>query len=278
MKRKRLRIGSQLRNLLLKPRDKKQLGDLLKSAFEKNMIDAEALMMIEGVLNVSDMQARDIMRPRSQIDAIDISKKPEEFILFVIETAHTRFPVFEDGINNIIGILLAKDLLKFTSDHEFEIRDILRPPIFIPESKRLNVLLKEFRTQRNHIAIVVDEHGGVAGMVTIEDVLEQIVGDIEDEFDYDETEGNIIEENPRQFRVKATTEISDFNRFFATSYEDVEFSTIGGLVTQKFGYLPENEEKISFDGFDITIIRSDSRQIHSIQINIPDPKKSMELK
>ena len=278
MKRKRLRIGSQLRNLLLKPRDKKQLGDLLKSAFEKNMIDAEALMMIEGVLNVSDMQARDIMRPRSQIDAIDISKKPEEFILFVIETAHTRFPVFEDGINNIIGILLAKDLLKFTSDHEFEIRDILRPPIFIPESKRLNVLLKEFRTQRNHIAIVVDEHGGVAGMVTIEDVLEQIVGDIEDEFDYDETEGNIIEENPRQFRVKATTEISDFNRFFSTSYEDVEFSTIGGLVTQKFGYLPENEEKISFDGFDITIIRSDSRQIHSIQINIPDPKKSMELK
>ena len=241
------------------------------------MIDADALMMIEGVLNVSDMQARDIMRPRSQIDAIDISKKPEEFIPFVIETAHTRFPVYEDGINNIIGILLAKDLLKFTSDNEFEIRDILRPPIFIPESKRLNVLLKEFRTKRNHIAIVSDEHGGVAGMVTIEDVLEQIVGDIEDEFDYDETEGNIIEENQRQFRVKASTEISDFNSFFATSYKDTEFSTIGGLVTQKFGYLPENEEKISFDGFDITIIRSDSRQIHSIQINISDAKKNVEL-
>jgi len=277
MKRKRLRIGSHLRNLLLKPRDKKQLGDLLKSAFDKNMIDADALMMIEGVLNVSDMQARDIMRPRSQIDAIDISKKPEKFIPFVIETAHTRFPVYEDGINNIIGILLAKDLLKFTSDNEFEIRDILRPPIFIPESKRLNVLLKEFRTKRNHIAIVSDEHGGVAGMVTIEDVLEQIVGDIEDEFDYDETEGNIIEENQRQFRVKASTEISDFNSFFATSYKDTEFSTIGGLVTQKFGYLPENEEKISFDGFDITIIRSDSRQIHSIQINISNPKKNVEL-
>jgi magnesium and cobalt transporter len=185
--------------------------------------------------------------------------------------------VYEDGINNIIGILLAKDLLKFTSDNEFEIRDILRPPIFIPESKRLNVLLKEFRTKRNHIAIVSDEHGGVAGMVTIEDVLEQIVGDIEDEFDYDETEGNIIEENQRQFRVKASTEISDFNSFFATSYKDTEFSTIGGLVTQKFGYLPENEEKISFDGFDITIIRSDSRQIHSIQINISNPKKNVEL-
>ena len=145
MKRKRLKIGSHLRNLLLKPRDKKQLGDLLKSAFDKNMIDADALMMIEGVLNVSDMQVRDIMRPRSQIDAIDVSKKPEEFIPFVIETAHTRFPVFEEGINNIIGILLAKDLLKLTSEHEFEIRDILRPPIFIPESKRLNVLLKEMK-------------------------------------------------------------------------------------------------------------------------------------
>ena len=136
MKRKRLKIGSKLRNLLLKPRDKKQLGDLLKAAFDKNMIDADALMMIEGVLNVSDMQVRDIMRPRSQIDAINVSKKPEEFIPFVIETAHTRFPVFEEGINNIIGILLAKDLLKLTSEHEFEIRDILRPPIFIPESKR----------------------------------------------------------------------------------------------------------------------------------------------
>ena len=278
MKRKRIKIGSQLRNLLLKPRDKKQLGDLLKSAFDKNMIDADALMMIEGVLNVSDMQVRDIMRPRSQIDAINVSKKSEEFIPFVIETAHTRFPVFEESINNIIGILLAKDLLKLTSKHEFETRDILRPPIFIPESKRLNVLLKEFRTKRNHIAIVVDEHGGVAGMVTIEDVLEQIVGDIEDEFDYDETEGNIVEENQRQFRVKATTEISDFNSFFATSYEDNDFSTIGGLVTHKFGYLPENDEKISFDGLDITIIRSDSRQIHSIQINIAEAKRNVELK
>ena len=278
MKRKRIKIGSQLRNLLLKPRDKKQLSDLLKSAFDKNMIDADALMMIEGVLNVSDMQVRDIMRPRSQIDAIDVSKKPEEFILFARGSRHTRFPVFEESINNIIGILLAKDLLKLTSKHEFETRDILRPPIFIPESKRLNVLLKEFRTKRNHIAIVVDEHGGVAGMVTIEDVLEQIVGDIEDEFDYDETEGNIVEENQRQFRVKATTEISDFNSFFATSYEDNDFSTIGGLVTHKFGYLPENDEKISFDGLDITIIRSDSRQIHSIQINITEAKRNVELK
>ncbi len=180
------------------------------------MIDADALMMIEGVLNVSDMQVRDIMRPRSQIDAIDVSKKPEEFIPFVIETAHTRFPVFEESINNIIGILLAKDLLKPTSKHEFEIRDILRPPIFIPESKRLNVLLKEFRTKRNHIAIVVDEHGGVAGMVTIEDVLEQIVGDIEDEHDI-EKDTYIRKHKDHTYSIKAFTPIEEFNKFLTNN-------------------------------------------------------------
>ena len=278
MKKKKTELIKQIKNYLLKPKDKEQLADILKSAFDKNMMDSDALMMLEGVLNVSEMHVRDIMIPRSQMDVIDISKKIEEFIPFVIQTSHSRFPVIEEGINNVIGILLAKDLLRFTSDKEFEVRDNLRPAIFVPESKRLNVLLKDFRTNRNHIAIVVDEYGGVSGMVTIEDVLEQIVGDIEDEFDYDETEGNIIEENQRQFRVKATTEISDFNSFFATSYEDTEFSTIGGLVTHKFGYLPENEEKISFDGLDVTIIRSDSRQIHSIQINISEPKKNVELK
>ena len=212
------------------------------------------------------------MIPRSQMDVIDISKKIEEFIPFVIKTSHSRFPVIEESINNVIGILLAKDLLRFTSGEEFEVRDNLRPAIFVPESKRLNVLLKDFRTNRNHIAIVVDEYGGVAGMVTIEDVLEQIVGDIEDEFDYDETEDNIIEDQERQFRVKASTEISDFNNYFATNYSDEEFTTIGGLITQKFGYLPQRDEKVSFDGFDITILRADSRQIHSILINIDLPK------
>ena len=274
MKKKKTELIKKIKNYLLKPKDKEQLADILKSAFDKNMMDSDALMMLEGVLNVSEMHVRDIMIPRSQMDVIDISKKIEEFIPFVIQTSHSRFPVIEENVNNVIGILLAKDLLRFTSGDEFEVRDNLRPAIFVPESKRLNVLLKDFRTNRNHIAIVVDEYGGVAGMVTIEDVLEQIVGDIEDEFDYDETEDNIIQDQDRQFRVKASTEISDFNNYFATEYSDEEFTTIGGLVTQKFGYLPQRNEKVSFDGFDIEILRADSRQIHSIliSINLPSPK------
>jgi len=272
MKKKKTELIKKIKNYLLKPKDKEQLADILKSAFDKNMMDSDALMMLEGVLNVSEMHVRDIMIPRSQMDVIDISKKIEEFIPFVIKTSHSRFPVIEESINNVIGILLAKDLLRFTSGKEFEVRDNLRPAIFVPESKRLNVLLKDFRTNRNHIAIVVDEYGGVAGMVTIEDVLEQIVGDIEDEFDYDETEDNIIKDQERQFRVKASTEISDFNNYFATNYSDEEFTTIGGLITQKFGYLPQRNEKVSFDGFDINILRADSRQIHSVLINIDLPK------
>ena len=272
MKTKKTELIKKIKNYLLKPKDKEQLADILKSAFDKNMMDSDSLMMLEGVLNVSEMHVRDIMIPRSQMDVIDISKKIEEFIPFVIKTSHSRFPVIEESINNVIGILLAKDLLRFTSGEEFEVRDNLRPAIFVPESKRLNVLLKDFRTNRNHIAIVVDEYGGVAGMVTIEDVLEQIVGDIEDEFDYDETEDNIIKDQERQFRVKASTEISDFNNYFATNYSDEEFTTIGGLITQKFGYLPQRNEKVSFDGFDINILRADSRQIHSVLINIDLPK------
>jgi len=274
MKKKKIELIKQIKNYLLKPKDKNQLADILKSAFDKNMMDSDSLMMLEGVLNVSEMHVRDIMIPRSQMDVIDISKRVEEFIPFVIKTSHSRFPVVEGNINNVIGILLAKDLLRFTSGEEFEVRDNLRPAIFVPESKRLNVLLKDFRTNRNHIAIVVDEYGGVSGMVTIEDVLEQIVGDIEDEFDYDETEDNIIQDQERQFRVKASTEISDFNDYFATEYSDEEFTTIGGLITQKFGYLPQRKEKISFDGFDIEILRADSRQIHSILIgiNLSNPK------
>jgi magnesium and cobalt transporter len=274
MKKKKTELIKQIKNYLLKPKDKDQLSDILKSAFDKNMMDSDALMMLEGVLNVSEMHVRDIMIPRSQMDVIDVSKKIEEFIPFVIETSHSRFPVIEENVNNVIGILLAKDLLRFNSGEEFEVRDNLRPAIFVPESKRLNILLKDFRTNRNHIAIVVDEYGGVAGMVTIEDVLEQIVGDIEDEFDYDETEDNIIQEQDRKFRVKASTEISDFNNYFATEYSDEEFTTIGGLITQKFGYLPQRNEKVSFDGFDVEILRADSRQIHSIliSINLTTPK------
>ena len=272
MKNKKSQILKNIRKLLFKPQDKEQVSEIIKAAFDQRIIDSDSLTMLEGVLNVSEMQVRDIMIPRSQIDFIDITKKPEEFIPYVIETAHSRFPVIEDDVNDVLGILLAKDLLRYIAGDEFELRDKLRPAIFVPESKRLNVLLKEFRSNRNHIAIVVDEYGGVSGIVTIEDVLEQIVGDIEDEFDYDETEDNIIEEKENEFRVKAATEINDFNDYFGTNYSDEEFSTIGGLVTHHFGYLPTKDEITSFDAFEVRILRSDSRQIHSIviKINLPE--------
>ena len=252
--------------LLREPEDREQLVELLHSSFEKSLLDADALTMIEGVLQVSETQVRDVMIPRSQMDVIDISKTPEEFIPFVIETAHSRFPVIDDDKNDIIGILLAKDLLRYYAGEDFDVRDMLRPAVFIPESKRLNVLLKEFRSNRNHIAIVVDEYGGVAGMITIEDVLEQIVGDIEDEYDFDETEDNIIRDAEGRFRVKALTEISDFNETFGTEFSDEEFSTIGGLVVSKFGHLPKRGESITFNNLQFTALRADSRRLHALLV------------
>lgn len=253
--------------LLREPEDREQLIELLHSAYENQLLDADALSMIEGVLQVSEMQVRDIMIPRSQMDVIDITDPPEKFIPFVIETAHSRFPVIDENKDDVIGILLAKDLLRYyAGDEDFNVRDMLRPAVFIPESKRLNVLLKEFRSTRNHIAIVVDEYGGVAGMVTIEDVLEQIVGDIEDEYDFDETEDNIIRDVHGRYRVKALTEIADFNEVMGTEFSDEEFSTIGGLVVSKFGHMPKRGEQISFDSLSFTVLRSDSRRLHSLLV------------
>ncbi len=252
--------------LLREPDDREQLVELLHASFEKHLLDADALAMIEGVLQVSETQVRDVMIPRSQMDVIDITQTPEEFIPFVIETAHSRFPVIDDDKNDIIGILLAKDLLRYYAGEDFDVRDMLRPAVFIPESKRLNVLLKEFRSNRNHIAIVVDEYGGVAGMITIEDVLEQIVGDIEDEYDFDETEDNIIRDSEGRYRVKALTEISDFNETFGTEFSDEEFSTIGGLVVSQFGHLPKRGESVSFNNLIFTALRADSRRLHSVLI------------
>ena len=273
---KKSKLIERLSHFLLRgPEDREQLFELLKSSYEKNLMDADSLSMIEGVLQVSEMQVRDIMIPRSQMDVIDISHPPEKFIPFVMETAHSRFPVIEDDKNDVIGILLAKDLLKYYAGDDFEIRDMLRPAVFIPESKRLNVLLKEFRGSRNHIAIVVDEYGGVSGMVTIEDVLEQIVGEIEDEFDFDETEDNIIQDKNGHYRVKASTEIEDFNEYFNVSFSNEEFSTIGGLIIQAFGHLPKRDEKIIFQGFKITILRADSRKLYSVLLEIDNPINSV---
>ena len=273
---KKSKLIERLSHFLLRgPEDREQLFELLKSSYEKNLMDADSLSMIEGVLQVSEIQVRDIMIPRSQMDVIDISHPPEKFIPFVIETAHSRFPVIEDDKNDVIGILLAKDLLKYYAGDDFEIRDMLRPTVFIPESKRLNVLLKEFRGSRNHIAIVVDEYGGVSGMVTIEDVLEQIVGEIEDEFDFDETEDNIIQDKNGHYRVKASTEIEDFNEYFNVSFSNEEFSTIGGLIIHAFGHLPKRDEKITFEGFKITILRADSRKLYSVLLEIDSPSNSV---
>ena len=254
--------------LLREPEDREQLVQLLHSAYENNLLDADALSMIEGVMQVSEMQVRDIMIPRSQMDVIDITDPPEKFIPHVIETAHSRFPVIDENKDDVIGILLAKDLLRYYAGEDFDVRDMLRPAVFIPEAKRLNVLLKEFRSNRNHIAIVVDEYGGVAGMVTIEDVLEQIVGDIEDEYDFDETEDNIIRDINGRYRVKALTEIADFNDALGTDFSDEEFSTIGGLVVSKFGHLPKRSEQITFDGLSFTVVRADSRRLHSLLVEL----------
>ena len=250
--------------LFREPEDREQLIELLHSAYQNNLLDADALAMIEGVMQVSEMQVRDIMIPRSQMDVIDITDTPETFIPFVIQAAHSRFPVIGENKDDVIGILLAKDLLRYYSEDDFNVRDMLRPAVFIPESKRLNVLLQEFRGNRNHIAIVVDEYGGVAGMVTIEDVLEQIVGDIEDEYDYDENEDNIFQDASGRYRVKALTEIADFNLALQTDFSDEEFDTIGGLVVNKFGRMPKRGEIISFSGLKFTVLRADSRRLHSL--------------
>ena len=253
--------------LLREPEDRGQLVELLHGAFENNLLDADALSMIEGVMQVSEMHARDVMIPRSQMDMIDVDESPDAFIPFVIETAHSRFPVYENGKDNVIGILLAKDLLRYYANAaEFDVRDMLRPAVFAPESKRLNILLRDFKANRNHIAIVVDEYGGVAGLVTIEDVLEQIVGDIEDEYDFDETEDNIIHEHDGVFRVKASTEIDDFNETLGAQFSDEEFDTVGGLVVSRFGHLPKRGESVNFDGFIFSVLRADSRRLHVIRV------------
>lgn len=252
--------------LLREPEDREQLVELLHGAYENHLMDGDSLAMIEGVLQVSEMQVRDVMIPRSQMDVIDIAQPADTFLPFVIETAHSRFPVIEDDKNDVIGILLAKDLLRYYANQTFELRDMLRPAVFIPESKRLNVLLKEFRSNRNHIAIVVDEYGGVAGMVTIEDVLEQIVGDIEDEYDDDEDEGNIILQEAGKYRVKALTEIGELNETIGTDFSDEEFSTVGGLVVNHFGHLPKRGEQIRIGNLSVTVVHADSRRVHVLMM------------
>ena len=264
--------------LLREPEDREQLITLLHSAFERNLLDAEALAMMEGVIQVSERQVREIMLPRAQMDVIDISEPPEQFIPFVVETAHSRFPVIDGNKDNIIGILLAKDLLRYYAGEEFEVRDMLRPAVFVPESKRLNVLLRDFRSNRNHIALVVDEYGGVCGMVTIEDVLEQIVGEIEDEYDFDEDEDNIIAVGKESWRVKAATEIGDFNTTMGSDFSDAEYDTVGGLVLKTAGKLPRRGESFVMGDMNFTVLRVDSRRLYSLLVERKKVDPVLDLK
>jgi magnesium and cobalt transporter len=263
--------------LLREPGDREQLVDLLHSAYERNLLDADALSMMEGVIQVSERQVREIMIPRAQMDVIDISQAPDKFIPFVVETAHSRFPVIDGDKDNIIGILLAKDLLRYYAGEEFNVRDMLRPAVFVPETKRLNVLLRDFRSNRNHIALVVDEYGGVCGMVTIEDVLEQIVGEIEDEFDFDEAEDNIITDGKNHWRVKATTEIEDFNEALGTTFGDEDYDTVGGLVLKAAGRLPKRGDHITVGNLMFTVLRADSRRLHSLLVERAPAVEAQEV-
>lgn len=265
-------LFSWLENLRLfsgDPKSRNEIKHILREAEERQLVDSDALSIMEGAIQVADMQVREIMIPRSQMAFVNADQKPKDFLPLIIESAHSRFPVIGENDDEVLGILLAKDLLglvlKENTDF-FRIKDILRPVTFVPESKRLNVLLKEFRATRNHMAIVIDEYGGIAGLVTIEDVLEQIVGDIEDEHDFDD-EGSFIKQvSDDTHMVKALTSVQDFNDHFTTKFEDFEFDTIGGIVMDKFGRLPDCDESIVIGHYEFKVVNGNNRQIHLLQV------------
>lgn len=252
------------------PENRAELLEVLHDAQERNLIDADALAMIEGVFQVSDLCARDIMVPRAQMDVVDISKPIDEWMPEVLETAHSRFPAVDGERDKVVGILLAKDLLRYYAEDSFDVRDMLRPVVYIPESKRLNILLRDFRANRNHMAMVVDEYGGVAGLITIEDVLEQIVGDIEDEYDFDEEEDNIIaldnQGNGKRWRVKGLTEIEQFNEVIGTELSDKDVDTIGGYVSNHLQRVPHKGDAFDIGNLHIEVLRADARQVQMILV------------
>src|SRR5262245_31899476 len=253
------------------PHDREDLQAMLRAAGERGVIDDDASTMLEGVLEVADLQVRDIMVPRGQMISVRRDDPPARILPAVVESGHSRFPVMDDDRDDIIGILLAKDLLRMYatgSKERFDIREYMRPAVFVPESKRLNVLLKEFRRNRNHMAIVVDEYGGVAGLVTIEDVIEQIVGEIDDEFDVEDDQ-NIRREAERQFTVRGVTRIEEFNEYFNARLPEEDFDTIAGLVMKQLGRLPRRGETVTIDGFEFRVTRADRRRIDSLKVTSP---------
>ncbi|MNJ95783.1 Magnesium and cobalt efflux protein CorC [compost metagenome] len=260
------------------PESRSELLTILHDAHERNLIDADALAMIEGVFQVSELSARDIMVPRAQMDVVDITKPIEEWLPMVLSTAHSRFPAVDGERDKVVGILMAKDLLRYYAEESFDIRRMLRTAVFIPESKRLNVLLGDFRAKHNHMAIVVDEYGGVAGLITIEDVLEQIVGDIEDEYDFDDDEDNVLPikagEHGARWRVKALTEIAQFNEEIGASLSNPDVDTIGGLIADHLGRMPHKGEIVDIDNLRFEILRADARHIHVLLVEKLPPAVS----
>jgi magnesium and cobalt transporter len=262
------------------PQDREDLVNILRAANERGVIDDDACTMLEGVLEVADLQVRDIMIPRAQMVSVRRDDPPARILPTVVESGHSRFPVMDEDRDDIVGILLAKDLLRLAPQahdggpargaaaERFDIREYMRPAVFVPESKRLNVLLKEFRRNRNHMAIVVDEYGGVAGLVTIEDVIEQIVGEIDDEYDI-EDDLNIRREAERQYAVRGVTRIDEFNEYFDSGLPDEDFDTVAGLVMKQLGRLPRRGETVSFDGFEFRVTRADRRRIDALRVTSP---------
>ena len=252
------------------PKNRKELLEVLREAHQNKLLDSEALAIVEGAIQVADLQVRDIMVPRSQVISIKASQTPREFLPAIIDAAHSRYPVVGESLDDVIGILLVKDLLPLILQGEqpnFNIKDLLRPATFVPESKRLNVLLREFRANHNHMAVVIDEYGGVAGLVTIEDVLEQIVGDIEDEHDVEE-DGYIKPLPSGDYLIKALTPIDSFNETFDSQFSDDEYDTVGGLVTAAIGHLPEAGEELTMGRFVFRVANADARRVHAFHVGV----------
>lgn len=253
------------------PRDRDELMEVLREARRNDLLDADALWMMKGVLNVSELQVRDIMVPRSQMVVVERDAETSAFLPTVTQSGHSRFPVIGESRDEVVGILLAKDLLRLARDENpesgFDMGQVLRPAVYVPEAKRVNVLLKEFRASRNHMAVVVDEYGGVAGLVTIEDALEQIVGDIDDEYDTEEG-AYILRQDANRFLVRSLTPVPEFNRYFGVAFSDEEFDTIGGLVMHEFGHMPKRGETVVVDRFQFNVQRADSRRIHLFQMTV----------
>ncbi|GAB3022776.1 CNNM family magnesium/cobalt transport protein CorC [Bowmanella dokdonensis] len=265
-------LGKIVQSLSGEPQNREQLVEVINEAQQRDVIDSATREMIEGVLEISEMRVRDIMIPRAQIVTIGIDQSVGEFLPVVLESAHSRFPVINEDKDHIEGILLAKDLLEygFNPEKDFKLKDILRPAIIVPESKRVDVLLREFRQERYHMAIVVDEYGGVSGLATIEDILELIVGEIEDEHDIEENETEDIRQlNKYTFSVKALTPVEDFNDYFNTGFDEEEADTIGGIVLRAFGHMPMRDEAVEIDGIEFRVTNADKRRLIQLKVSLP---------